>query len=77
MYKFLYYFSLVYLAIAAVCCLAAWIVVFCDLKHFKEQRKIGGYFFTGKKNFSFFSKPMQEMQERPNQNIMERKLFAR
>ena len=37
MYKFLYYFSLVYLAIAAVCCLAAWIVVFCDLKHFKEQ----------------------------------------
>ena len=37
MYNFLYYFSLVYLAIAAVCCLAAWIVFFCDLKHFKEQ----------------------------------------
>ena len=37
MYNFLYYFSLVYLAIAAVCCLIAWIVVFCDLGHFKEQ----------------------------------------
>ena len=38
LYNFLYYFSLVYLAIAALCCLAAWIVIFCDLKHFfKDQ----------------------------------------
>ena len=41
----------------------------------KEQPEIGGYFFTEKKKLSFFSKPMQEMQERPNENIIEIDVF--